>query len=281
VNNFNVVTFIITRRCNCGCFGCPVEFKNKDMSIAVFNKAAQSIFSCFNNIERVKFFGGEPLLNISLLKHGLSLLKSLYSSLSFEMGTNGLLLKKQLINYFCGYPELQININAMLGIKKEFLVLPNIMWNICIEPSKQNAAVTALERIAALSKKIKHRINLLPAYYVKWLPSQLSQLKKTARKLAEILGANSMILENLSRQGSIPLFNDGPAVDVDGKIYLSNICVAAMPNTIRRKLLCRKPLSVQSFNVGKKDLVNIFGIGAVASSYAAEEILWKELNITR
>jgi len=245
------------------------------MPRAVFEKAARGLLRAFPGVKLVKFFGGEPLLNFALVRFGVSYLRSLGFSSAFEVGTNGLLLDGARLAYFRARPEIQLNVNASFGVKKAFLGLPNLIWNLCVLPDAQGEAVALLRRIAGLSKRARPRVNLLPAYYRDWSPAQLGALKRTARDLAACVRQNGLVLENAVRTGSAPLFNDGPAVDVDGKIYGSNLCLAAMPGRLRDRLLLRGPLPSSGGGavVSKKDLVAVFGLRAVAASFAADSIM--------
>ena len=236
------------------------------MPAPVFEKAAASLLGRWAGIRRVKFIGGEPLLRFALVKRGIIFINSLGFSPVFEVGTNGLLMDSAKAAFFRGRPGVQLNVNAAFGVRKIFSGLPNVMWNLCISPGQQGAAVALLGRIAALSKKTRHRVNLLPAYYCDWTPAQLNRLKGTARELRAFIGRNNLLLENTVRTGSVPLFNDGPAVDVDGRVYRSNLCLAAMSQRLREKLL-------RPAGIGRRELVAVFGLRAVAASFAADRIM--------
>ena len=127
------------------------------MPRAVFEKAARGLLRAFPGVKLVKFFGGEPLLNFALVRFGVSYLRSLGFSSAFEVGTNGLLLDGARLAYFRARPEIQLNVNASFGVKKAFLGLPNLIWNLCVLPDAQGEAVALLRRIAGLSKRARPR----------------------------------------------------------------------------------------------------------------------------
>lgn len=246
------------------------------MPRAVFEKAARGLFRAFGGIKLVKLFGGEPLLNFALVRHGVSYIHSLGFAPDFELGTNGLLLDGARAGYFRRHPEIQVNINAAFGVKREFLSLPNLIWNLCVLPGAQEEAVALLGRLAGLSKNTHSRVNLLPASYCEWLPGQLAGLKRTAREMGDIIRRGGLVFENAARTGTVPLFNDGPAVDTDGKVYRTNLCLAAMPQNRRAKLLLRPGAAAAAAR--KKDLVGIFGLRAAAASFAADRIMWAGIH---
>lgn len=263
-------TFIVTRRCRENCPACPVELKNSDMPPAVFKKAAGELFRRFPGTELVKFFGGEPLLNFQLVRTGIAHIRSLGLSPRFEVGTNGLLMDAAKAAYFRRRPEVQLNVNAAFGAGRVFAGLPNVIWNLCITPAGTAAALPALKSLAGTARAAGHRVNILPAYYCAWTPAQLKELKAVLRAMSAFIKASGLRLENGERTGSVPLFNDGPAVDTDGKIYRSNLCLARMAPEAREGLLLG---SGPAAPVARRDLVKIFGLKAVACAFAADRIM--------
>ena len=82
------------------------------MSLAVLQKAAGDLHLCHGNIGKVKFFGGEPLLEYDLLRQGYSFLKENGFAGTFEVGTNGILLEDDIISWLSERPDIQVNLNA-------------------------------------------------------------------------------------------------------------------------------------------------------------------------
>jgi hypothetical protein len=261
MHSADTATFILTRRCAAACPGCPVEIQNTDMSPAVLSLAAARLAVAFPRVRRVKLFGGEPLLTFPLVLKALALLGA-GGITSFELGTNGRLLNAARVNLLRRLPQVQVNVNAAVSIRKIFLGLPNMIWNLCVVPENPFLAVSRLRRLAALARNKKLRVNLLPAYYREWSPGQLRELGAAARELGAI--------------GPVPLFNSGPAVDTDGRWYSTNLCLARLPARLRQRFLlggsCGE-LKPAFAPVRKKDLVEVFGLRAVASTYAADRVM--------
>lgn len=88
-----------TDRCNLNCRYCYVRSSLDDMSKETFQEALHFVNSIlrkemFNSIDsEIVFFGGEPLLNLGLLKN-----MSFQSSFNYSMPTNGILLNDETYN---------------------------------------------------------------------------------------------------------------------------------------------------------------------------------------
>lgn len=248
------------------------------MSLAVLQKAAGDLHLCHGNIGKVKFFGGEPLLEYDLLRQGYSFLKENGFAGTFEVGTNGILLEDDIISWLSERPDIQVNLNAwfdnaaiMLG-RKGYKSLQNVIWNLCIYPKNPNLAFERMKKIHSILGGEGHRINLLPAAYCLWNPRQLMELDNAIRTIFVYIGDNGLVLENVTRNGNTPLFNDGPAVDTDGTIYVSNVCLADMPASVRKGLVFNPD---RNRDLSNRDLINIYGFDKIAATYAASRIMSK------
>lgn len=97
------VTLIVTDRCNLRCEYCVYsgnynarhQWQNRDMSWETARKALDDYFDNCRKAERptVSFYGGEPLLNLDLIKQVVQYARSLDDKVWFNMTTNGTLLK--------------------------------------------------------------------------------------------------------------------------------------------------------------------------------------------
>jgi len=149
-------------------------------------------------------------------------------------------------------------------------MLKNVVWNVCVPNSEPESAERVMVAVAGTAAEFGHRINILPAYYCVWTPAQLHRLDAVLAALTGFAHRMGIRLENCGRSGTVPLFNDGPAVDADGAVYSSNLCMAQIPASVKKRLKYR---SDGCRTVSALDLVETFGLKAVASSYAAGEIL--------
>lgn len=244
------------------------------MSPEIFKKVSGDVFSIFmDKTETVKFFGGEPLINFSLICYGYEYLKRQGFSGKFEIGTNGTFLDREMAEWLAARPDIQVNVNASFGWNKEAGIIKNAIWNFCISPDNPEETLNKLYILAPEIAVAGHRVNLLPAAYCEWLPLQLRRLDFVLEKCMKYLDKNNISLENKKRTGSIPLFNDGPAADCDGTVYSSNLCLADIPEKIKEKIILVP--GDKNYYPGPADLIEIYGRKKIVSTYAAGEILNK------
>lgn len=242
------------------------------MSPEILKKVSGDVFSrFFDETDTVKFFGGEPLMNFSLICYGYEYLKQQGFRGKFETGTNGTLLDREKAEWLSGRKDMQVNINAAFGWNKNAGIIRNAIWNFCISPDKPEKTLDMIYMLAPYIADSGHRVNLLPAFYCEWLPRQLQKLSFVLEKCMEYLDKMNIILENKERSGSIPLFNDGPAADCDGTVYSSNLCLADIPETVKEKIKF-SPIK-ENYYPGISDLIEIYGRKKIISTYAAGEIL--------
>ena len=269
------ISFVITRRCNAACQGCPVRKEYISMTPAVFEKAAGGLHFCLAHASKVKFFGGEPLLEFSVVRHGYDYLKENGFGGTFELGTNGTLLDACSAAWLADRPDMQVNFNAWFPPSANAAKIKNAIWNICIPPENPSLAAEKLVSLQKFLGRGPHRINLLPAAYCLWKPEQLALLDSELRSIMSFIREKGLFLENLRRSGASPLFNDGPAADADGKLYISNICLAGMPAEMMEKF---RYVPGKKRAVSVRDLINVFGMKKIASSFAASRILQKHIS---
>ena len=93
---------ILSYRCNMRCRYCPVFKKPETMSLEVLEKALE-VFGQEPQPEQLRFFGGDPLLALDLVRETLSITDTLWPDpehLMFELTTNGLLLDDEILEFF-------------------------------------------------------------------------------------------------------------------------------------------------------------------------------------
>ena len=109
INNFNAIVLPIAGKCNLACPYCFARTKNGfnfnnfteadiDKTIDFLVKKNPDESKPFNII----FFGGEPLLNLSIIKYTVSLFKNKYPTrkISFSITTNGTIVNDEIISLF-------------------------------------------------------------------------------------------------------------------------------------------------------------------------------------
>ena len=169
--------------------------------------------------------------------------------------------------------DIQLNFNAAFAPSEYCFKLKNAIWNLCIQPDNPEAAIQTVYSLSDKALAAGHRINLLPAVYCVWKPEQLFRLGYALRNIVSFLDKKGIPIENRSRKGNMPLFNDGLTVDTDGTVYTSNICLSDIPKTLKEKVKYKFGASV--YQITKSDLISVYGIDKIVSSYAVGYYLEK------
>ncbi len=115
VNNqrrgLNFITLHVTEKCNFSCRYCfvaPNSRRNLAMSLETAKQAVRLIYASSEDRVAIRFFGGEPLLNFELIEEVVSyaekLMHSAGKSISFNIFTNGALLRPEHVDFFEKHP---------------------------------------------------------------------------------------------------------------------------------------------------------------------------------
>lgn len=97
--------FVITEKCNLNCPYCYMHNRDSSMDIETFKAhleilpEIQKEMNCTGGYT-ASFFGGEPLLNLPLIKQAVELLSKDHNCTFMMMPTNGLLLTKEILDWF-------------------------------------------------------------------------------------------------------------------------------------------------------------------------------------
>lgn len=245
---------IATRKCNLRCSYCSVAKKNISMNEETARKAVLLFLSSLRRTDKrilIRFFGGEPLLNFSLVKCVVELAKKEAKrrkiKVNFDLTTNGLLLNKEKIAFFKKHPEIELIVSldgnretqilnrnnktgavdsygSIFRLKDELLELPGLTVNVVIAPNQVENFFANFAHIRGLGFK---RFNFLPAYFVFWPAAGLEILKLEFAKISEFMKRHrGLSVKNAEIKSDLPLFNAGFTVDCDGDIFGSNVILS-------------------------------------------------------
>lgn len=242
---------IITRDCNLRCDYCEVDKKKIQMTKRVAEKATLLYLDYIKNgglnEAKIRFFGGEPLLQWDLIKRIVVFAKkeSLERKLkiSFDLTTNGLLLSNAKIRFFLKNPEIELivsldgdslsqNLNrnfnekndsykSIYNLRCDLANLPNLTINMVIAPNQAYKFYRNFNHIYELGFR---RFNFLPAYFVFWPKKSLVFLKKGFSEILQFMNKrNNISVKNMDVLSETPFFNQGIVIDCNGDIYHTNI----------------------------------------------------------
>ncbi len=91
------IIILLTRDCNCDCKYCFEMHRHKSMNLNIAKDLVKYMLR--ENIKNVSFFGGEPLLNWSVLTFIVNYSKQIGANFRFSVITNGTLLDKDKIQF--------------------------------------------------------------------------------------------------------------------------------------------------------------------------------------
>lgn len=260
----NCLILIITYRCNMDCDYCHVEKRNSSMTFETAAAAVDEFLDSAGPGARIRFFGGEPLLEYPLVSKIVDYIQtsSRANETLLDLTTNALLLDESKIAFFreTEHMELILSLDGGETVQKkhrhcsgandsfrwleqhgrELISMPNVTINKVVSPE---TSATLAEDFLYIARLGFRRINLLPAYYVEWDDSAILRLRKHldgVAKIVEIMKEQGRDLEikNAAVAGDYPLFNSGMVVDTDGSVYDTNLTMHRLiyPN---RALLSR------------------------------------------
>jgi sulfatase maturation enzyme AslB (radical SAM superfamily) len=241
----NTLILISTYRCNLRCGYCPVDQADDDMGEETGLLAFRHFIDNAAPPLKVRFFGGEPLLNMGLVRAVLRASDSLGAAagrISFDLSTNGTLLDDETTALFASRDDFEMIVSMdgepethcserhgddFAWVKRLAAYIPrmrNISVNKVITPKNVGGL---LGDFAFILKLGLTSINLLPAYYMPWpegalslLDAELGRVARLVRKLKR--DGRNIRIKNIELRGNIPLFNSAMVVDTDGRIYSAN-----------------------------------------------------------
>jgi len=229
----NSLIIILTRKCNLKCKHCFVEKNHRTIKKDLAFRAIRLFLSLDGEEKKIKFFGGEPFLEYKLLRELIKEVirnKNKYSKdVTISVSTNGILVTPKMLKFLSdNNVEVSLNIDAFKSIFKDwrfklrqFLKYDNLILNWLISAeSVKNLCHDFLE-VSALGAK---KINLLPAFYVNWTKSQITQLKTQLNLISRFyLDNRNLEFVNLDKRESFALFNSAFVLDCDGYVYCNDI----------------------------------------------------------
>ncbi len=224
---------IVTHRCNLVCRYCNIKKDKKNITLEVASKAVSIFLNKFSCVTpRIKFFGGEPLLEFPIIKKIITSARARSKNLRFEITTNGTLLNKDAIDFFAANKDIELwySHHKALFNKSDLLLkkLPDCGINILITPPK---AKDLSDEFAFFWKLGFRKFNFLPAYFNFWGKKNLRilehQFKITANSINQLMElGNKINVKNIKTLSPTPLFNNGLVVDCDGDVFLNNMILS-------------------------------------------------------
>ena len=222
----------------------------------------------------IRFFGGEPLMNFSVVKEVVAYAKKYARrekvKASFDLTTNGLLVNDGVIDFFRENPEINViisldgdaktqNLNRNVKgakidsyknirkYKKELIALPNMTVNMVIAP---NQVGRFYENFLHNYQLGFTRFNFLPAYFVAWKEKELGSLITAFNAVVGFLRTHKDIsIKNTEVFSTQPFFNPGFVVDCNGDLFGTNMILSDHYTRVRDDLIMGNVLKIERNNL--------------------------------
>lgn len=229
---------LVSRRCNLRCEFCQVEFTGKDMPVETGLLAVEKYLGWLapGVKPKVKFFGGEPVLNWGLIQRLVEEGRARWAGagLTFELATNGTFLDAEKISFLQVHSEVDVTVSQDIreGLPDAWYTL------VLVQGTRAEDELLRMRRLLAAGYR---RFNFLPAYFVVWSQSEIAQLRRTFAAMLRLIeglrrAGLPIRVKNAEMWSPVPLYNDATTVDVDGLIYGSNMVQIQGMQKARRSL---------------------------------------------
>ncbi len=260
-----MLNLILTQQCNLSCSYCPVLKKQGFIAEETAFKAVDLYLKTKEREKKIKIFGGEPLLNIPLLKEIISRVREKDSSIKIDLTTNGVFLDSGFLSYLRkNKVDLAVSVDGDFKTQAKnkkgttpktyrdiFRVLKpylkGTVFNMVIAP---NNVADFLKNFNYLFQAGARRFNLLPAAYMIWKDEDISVLRRQLNALAFFLKNNeSVYMKNFDRNEKLFLLNTGITVDANGDIFLSDAVLLKQFQKMRKHLRVNNINKIKSFGL--------------------------------
>ncbi len=176
----SLAIMVLTLRCDHNCVYCQassqsVDAKDMDMNVETAEKAVDFIFQSPNKIITIEFQGGEPLLNLAVLKHivkyALEKNKKIKKELSFTVVSNLTYMNKDILDYLLKHKiHICTSLDGHELVHNKYRIVRNgknsyintVFWFKQIRKEyqikKQSCIPSALTTISRFSLKYSQRI---------------------------------------------------------------------------------------------------------------------------
>lgn len=234
--------YILTYNCNFRCTYCDIDKRQEDMLQSTLERSISFLDSLDLQIDKVKFFWGEPLMKKSQIQ---SIIDSFPQKFlpNFYITTNSTLVDSDFIN-FAKKRKLRLtfsidwNSETTSENRKQF-AWKDMTW-LVVENTKKYADFIRVNQVIT-SKNAENffsnfkfiydlwvrRFNFLPEYYYAWSKKWLKELSVWFQQILDFYQLwNHFELINLENYSPTAFFNIGLIIDTDWFLYGTNLILS-------------------------------------------------------
>lgn len=250
---------IITHKCNLNCKYCPTIKINESMNWYIAKKSIDLLNRLKSNDKyRIKFFGGEPLLEFDLIKKIVKYNKNSNKIFRYELTTNGILLTERKIEFF---KKNNFELNVSIDGDKETQISErgDKAWMVFNKIRKENKRYVIVNIVCSPRKVHRfydnfkflfengfQKFNLLPAFFNEWSDKQISLFDRELTKIAKFIKDKKIYIKNINIHKENYLFNNGYIIDYNGDIYNNDSIMVEHYRKFKRLLMLGNIKSIDS-----------------------------------
>lgn len=246
-----------TTACNYNCTYCDVIKDNKIIPKENFGIILDFLQKNCSEINRLKFFGGEPLLNWKTIKFIIENSKNFLSG-KYEIVTNTTLLRDEIWEYFEKYfgiiffsidSENNFDFEKVLNFITKYNLEKKLYFNLIIDPKNIEIAEIQFEKLYNSGMKW---YNILPVYFTKiWEKDELEKFAKMMKKILDL----SLKDKNLrlywfyeNSWENFSLINKSFFINTDLEVFFSDFPSTFLWQKIKKDLFLE---NLKNFNLKK------------------------------
>lgn len=239
----------VTRACDARCSYCPVVKSAQALAPDDAILALRMFAERWGGGD-VKLFGGEPLLEPSVVRAVVDAVQDDPRLLRVQIGTNGLHLDRGWLDWLGrrSKAQIQVSIDGPPALHARHRPAPDPpgwepLWRLLPDLARARRVAVAMtippESAALAAGSFDHllglgfrRLTLLPGYMLPWSRDRLTELRASFGQIRTRLEAGwrageRLTLRNLFVRSPVPLFDPGILVDADRSIHTGNAALAA------------------------------------------------------
>lgn len=231
---------ILTYDCNFRCTYCDIHKRKEDMHLEIFNQTLVFIKESSFDIEKMKFFGGEPLLQKKYIEKAIQNLSEKISD--FYVTTNASLLSEKFV-LFAQKNNLHITVSLDWDQKtteqNRKTLSGKSLYAISLKHAMKNASILRVNQVITSETAIKmfdnfcylydcgfRKFNFLPEYYREWSKKWLQELIRGFFQIQEFCKSHPIELVNAENYSLTSFFNIGIVIDTNGDIFGTNLILS-------------------------------------------------------
>lgn len=283
--------YILTYDCNFRCSYCDISKRKQSIWSDVLTASLEFLKNNNLNIKKVKFFWGEPLLKKEEIKYLINNFPDKYNP-NYYVVTNSTLIDEKFID-FVKEKEIKLTFSIDWNNKTNSENRLSFSWKdlsmTIIENTKKynelvrvNQVITSKNSLDFMDNFIYiynlwvREFNFLPEYYKEWTKKGLKDLKKWFDKILSFRNNwNNFKLINLDNYSESSFFNLWIIIDIDWKIYGTNLILSGIFEKYKEELIIWDVINWLTHDIENENFINKYNnkIKKIIEKEYSEKIL--------